>query len=339
MPGASPAAALLSDEAAEAQEHEPPAAPGVPQAPSGDQHQPEGQGVAGDHPLDGAGAGAEPGADRGQGDVDDRDVEQRHEADQQGDGEDAPPARVGIAPRPARAQVAPRSVPSPRHGSRGPAAAGRSGLGQRRRGGGQTPSGTRPATGGPARSGGGNGSEHCWSVAGAQPVQLSRIVAGQPAVCGSARGCRTARVGDEVVELLLAAGQVDVQVARCAQPDGPAQVTVAGVLGVERLPGLVGVADHGRAARSRSAPRAPTPGRRCGRAEDRRAVHRDGRLGAGRARRWWGRSRSTSAGRSGLAGGDAGPAHQRASCAATARAGGSCPGGCAARRGSSRCPR
>ena len=59
MPGARPAAALLAMKPLEPEEHEPPAAPGVTQAAAGDQHQTEGQGVAGDHPLHRAGAGAE----------------------------------------------------------------------------------------------------------------------------------------------------------------------------------------------------------------------------------------------------------------------------------------
>ena len=85
------------DEADQPERHQAPATVRVAEPAPGHQRETEGERVAGHDPLHGARAGVEAGPDRGDRDVDDRDVEQRHEADQEADRQDAPAARVGLA--------------------------------------------------------------------------------------------------------------------------------------------------------------------------------------------------------------------------------------------------
>ena len=90
-------------EADQPDEHHPAPAVGVAEPAAGDQRHPERQRVARHHPLHGGGRGVEPGPDRGDRDVDDGDVEQRHEPDQQRHRQDAPAPRVGLrTPPPGR---------------------------------------------------------------------------------------------------------------------------------------------------------------------------------------------------------------------------------------------
>ena len=105
----------------QADHHQPAPAVRVAEPTTGDQGQPERQRVAGHDPLDRAGRGVEPRPHRRQGDVDDRDVEQRHEPDDQGHAEDPPTARVGMVGVRRRVGVRlhpllghPHSVPRPR---------------------------------------------------------------------------------------------------------------------------------------------------------------------------------------------------------------------------------
>ena len=78
----------------EPDQHQPPASVGVAEPAAGHQREPERQRVARHHPLHRRDRGVEAGADRRDRDVDDRDVEQRHEADDERDREDPPPVRV-----------------------------------------------------------------------------------------------------------------------------------------------------------------------------------------------------------------------------------------------------
>ena len=86
-------------EAGQPDQHHPAPAVGVAEPAAGDQRQPEGERVARDDPLDGARGGVEAALHRGDRDVDDRDVEQRHEADDERDAEDPPAAGVGLVVR------------------------------------------------------------------------------------------------------------------------------------------------------------------------------------------------------------------------------------------------
>src|SRR4029453_14942922 len=73
------------------------AAEDVAQAPAGDQHHRERELVTGQHPLDLGVGGVQVALDRGDGDVDDADVDQLHEAGGQHDGEGDPASGVGAA--------------------------------------------------------------------------------------------------------------------------------------------------------------------------------------------------------------------------------------------------
>jgi hypothetical protein len=76
-------------------EHEQaPAAEDVAEAAAGDQHDREGELVAGEHPLDLAVGGVEVALHRGDGDVDDADVDQLHEAGDQHHRQGGPAARI-----------------------------------------------------------------------------------------------------------------------------------------------------------------------------------------------------------------------------------------------------
>ncbi len=83
------------DEADEPDHHHPAASVRVAEAPAGDERHAEGQRVARDHPLHRPGRRLQPGADRRHRDVDDGDVQQRHEADEQGHRQDPPPPGIG----------------------------------------------------------------------------------------------------------------------------------------------------------------------------------------------------------------------------------------------------
>ena len=83
------------DEERQPDQHQPASAVRVAEPAAGDQGQAEGERVARDDPLDGAGRGVQPLAHRRDRDVDDRDVEQRHEPDDQRDPEDPPAPGVG----------------------------------------------------------------------------------------------------------------------------------------------------------------------------------------------------------------------------------------------------
>ena len=83
------------DEADEADEHHAAAAQRVAESAAGDEDQPEGESVAGDDPLQRGGRPTEVRIDRGECDIDDRDVEEPHERDAQCDREDSPAVWVG----------------------------------------------------------------------------------------------------------------------------------------------------------------------------------------------------------------------------------------------------
>lgn len=73
------------------------AAPRVAQAPGGDEEEPEGESVAGEHPLEVGLGGVQALPDRREGHVDDGDVQQGHEARHQADGQRLPTPGVGAA--------------------------------------------------------------------------------------------------------------------------------------------------------------------------------------------------------------------------------------------------
>ncbi len=77
-------------EEGEAEREHAPAAELVAEAPGGDEEGGEGQAVAGDDPLDRAGAGVQIALHRGHGDVDDEEVQDDHEGAREDDGEGGP---------------------------------------------------------------------------------------------------------------------------------------------------------------------------------------------------------------------------------------------------------